>query len=501
MSIALSINLNDLFSKALKVPDYQRPYTWTEKQVKPLLEDLYAFFQKNNANNIPVLLGSTILFKNKIIEKEGEKEVEKDIFEIVDGQQRLTTLAIILHCLGNTNTSFLSQSFTHQKSIDNIKVNQKIINDFIGKKEVDKGSWVDFILEKVHFIEITAPTLDDAFVFFDSQNNRGKTLADYDVLKAHHLRYIADNALATACAKDWERIDKNKDNAIGLAHLLDTILGRGRKWSKGEHNRLVLMDEFKSQRFEKSDSRQYHINRYQQPPIFESWSYLPEKGQEASFSFHNNFDAAIGIGTKRMVLQANSVQYLPFQITQTIEGGELFFWYTEKYYALYKELFDDKNPNTSVFFKELKQKANDLSGKSEENLYNTWIGSLLFYYDKFGYIEFDKIASSFFYALYFLRIRHSRQIGSIPNFMNEKIAIFKIIHEASYHGYILHRIDEFVENIGSDFKNEISNIQEQEAHLARRKFWDIFYQKEGFFLKNENKLQESIKTQLSKLNQ
>ena len=343
MSIASSTNLRKLFCKNLKVPNYQRPYTWTEKQVKPLLEDLYAFFQKNKDNNIPVLLGSTILFKNEITEKEAEKEVKKEIFEIVDGQQRLTTLAIILYCLGKkeiSELSFLSESFTHQKSIDNIKVNQEIINAFREKKEVNKGNWADFILEKVHFIEITAPTLDDAFVFFDSQNNRGKSLADYDVLKAHHLRYIADNALATACAKNWEKIDKNKDNTIGLAHLLDTLLGRGRKWSKGEHNRLVLMDEFKSQRFEKSDSRQYHINRYQQPPIFEHWSYLPEKGQEASFNFHHNFDATIG--TKRMLLQANSVQYFPFQITQTIEGGELFFWYTEKYYALYKELFDDE---------------------------------------------------------------------------------------------------------------------------------------------------------------
>lgn len=135
MSIASSINLTTLFSKALKVPDYQRPYTWTEKQVKPLLEDLYAFFQKNNANSIPVLLGSTILFETKEKDDKGV-DTDKGIFEIVDGQQRLTTLAIILHCLGNTNTSFLSQSFTHQKSIDNIKVNQKIISEFIEKKKL-----------------------------------------------------------------------------------------------------------------------------------------------------------------------------------------------------------------------------------------------------------------------------------------------------------------------------------------------------------------------------
>ena len=486
MSIASSPNLQTLFGKTLKIPDYQRPYTWTEKQVKPLLEDLYLFFQKNNQNQVPVLLGSTILFEND------------NTFEIVDGQQRLTTLAIILYCLGKSDIVFLKQNFLHQKSIDNIKVNQKTISEFIERKEIEKEKWADFILSKVHFIQVNAPTLDDAFVFFDSQNNRGKTLADYDVLKAHHLRYIADNELATHCAKDWEKIDKNKDNTIGLAYLLDTLLGRGRKWSRGNHSHLVLMDEFKSQRFEKTDNRQYHINRYQQPPIFNSWSYIPEKEQHATFHFHNDFDARIG--TKRLTLEADSIKFLPFQITQTIEGGELFFWYTEKYCALYKELFVNENMNTTPFFNELKQKANKLSGKSEENLYNVWIASLLFYYDKFGFIDFDKIASSFFYAFYFLRIRHSRQIGSIPNFMNEKITLFKIIHEASYEGYILHKIDEFVENINTEFKDKFKSFQEREK--ARNTFWSVFYsKKEGFFLKNSNQLQESIKQQLSKLNQ
>lgn len=478
MSIASSTNLQTLFGKALKVPDYQRPYTWTEKQVKPLLEDLFAFFKKNeeNKNEIPVLLGSTILFQNG------------NDFEIVDGQQRLTTLAIILYCLDKNEISFLNQNFTHQKSIDNIKVNQKKINEFIAKKEIDKVKWAEFILSRVHFIQIDAPTLDDAFVFFDSQNNRGKSLADYDVLKAHHLRYIADNQLATLCAKDWEKIDKNKDNTISLAYLLDTVLGRGRKWSRGNHSHLVLMDEFKSQRFQKVESGQYRINRYQQPPIFDSWSYAPEKGQDATFNFHQDFDATIG--TKRLTLEADNTKFLPFQIAQTIEGGELFFWYTEKYYALYKELFIDENVNLSAFFKDLKQKvAHFKYNTGAKHLYDVWIASLVFYYDKFGNIEFDKVAIYLFYSLYYLRMKQaSISEASVYKYIRETFNPFAIIHEASYHGFILKKIEDKMEGKmeEKDDKGPYSGI--------RKDFYTNFFD-------NQTNILKAIESQLSKLNQ
>ena len=496
MSISKSIQLKALFLEALVIPDYQRPYTWTEKQVTPLLADLYAFYMKfkSSSIDIPVLLGSTILFNTH--NAKGSEELQ-----IVDGQQRLTTLAILLFCLNEKKeVRFLENDFPHQKSIDNIKVNQKTINDFIQKKEIDKSEWANFILEKVYFIQINAPTLDDAFVFFDSQNNRGKSLADYDVLKAHHLRYIGSNDLATACAKDWENIDKQKDKSIGLAYLLDTLLGRGRKWSHSDYNRLQIKEEFKSQRSKITNSRQYIINRYQQPAFFEKWTYLVEQGQNLVFHFSPDFDALIG--TKSLICQDKITKFLPFQITQTLEGGELFFWYTQKYYELYNELFDDNNPNTSIFFKALNQKAMQFNYNSgAKYVYNVWIAALLFYHDKFGYNAFDTAATWLFHSLYFLRIDKTRLSElSIHKFIRETFNPFSIIHKAAYHEFIFNDIANKMEGKYKELKNKKEPIN----GISGAFFTGFYYKKNEnnpFFITNQELLPQTIRKELEKINQ
>src|SRR4051812_13549809 len=68
-----------LADKSLTIPYYQRPYTWTDKQVEPLLTDL---FKADKGK--PVIMGSIILHRT-----------HKNLNEIVDGQQRLTTFAIL----------------------------------------------------------------------------------------------------------------------------------------------------------------------------------------------------------------------------------------------------------------------------------------------------------------------------------------------------------------------------------------------------------------------
>ncbi len=459
MSIAESKSLEEIYKNSLTVPSYQRPYKWTKDQVTPLIEDLYIFFNnyKKNENNIPVLLGSVILFCNK----------ETNTMDVVDGQQRLTTLTILIHCLGET-VPFLNQKFIHQTSIDNIKANKKIIDDFILKKDINKSEWAEFIIKHVYFIQINAPTLDDAFIFFDSQNNRGKTLADYDVLKAHHLRYIFSNDLATSCAKDWEKIDK--ENVLG--YLLDTLLGRGRKWSRQEYERLSIKEEFKSQRSNKNDNRTYPLNRYHQPPIFNKWEYQHEKEQPPIFYFNRDFDAVAG--TARITLQAHSFNFLPFQITQTLEGGELFFWYTQKYYEISKALFSDDNAYISDFFREIDKKAKNLaqSNSGTKHVYNVWKGAMIFYYDKFEYIEFDKAAAYFFYSIYFLRIENPRiSEASIYKYIREAFNPFWIIQHASYHKFIFNEIDKMME--GEYTVEKLKTARDKKG--IRKELYDTFY--------------------------
>lgn len=72
------------------IPDYQRPYAWGEDQCQTLWDDIFAFSFPNNDyeafdENEEYFLGSIVTYKN---------EIEKS--EVIDGQQRLTTLMLIL---------------------------------------------------------------------------------------------------------------------------------------------------------------------------------------------------------------------------------------------------------------------------------------------------------------------------------------------------------------------------------------------------------------------
>ena len=82
-----------------KIPLYQRPYSWTTKQAGELLDDLISFIGPDKNVSIdalgPYFLGSIVLIKD---------ESQPDA-EVVDGQQRLTTLTILLSALRHTITT------------------------------------------------------------------------------------------------------------------------------------------------------------------------------------------------------------------------------------------------------------------------------------------------------------------------------------------------------------------------------------------------------------
>ena len=86
--------IQDLFTKDLTLPSYQRPYSWSVKSTNTLFIDTYDAF-KNKLEEYR--LGSVILHKD-----------EQGKYNIVDGQQRLTTLSILLYCLNVQDSHILN---------------------------------------------------------------------------------------------------------------------------------------------------------------------------------------------------------------------------------------------------------------------------------------------------------------------------------------------------------------------------------------------------------
>jgi uncharacterized protein with ParB-like and HNH nuclease domain len=168
--------LSDLINVELTIPSYQRPYKWTSNNVIQLLNDI---FENVIQNRKTYRIGSVILYE------ETEEENKKCIKNIVDGQQRLTTISILLHCLKENNGLLLRQYYKHQISKDNIIYNKRIIENWLSKiKEDNRNFFKNTILEKCEFVLFTVYQQDEAFQLFDSQNARGQSLKPYDLLKA-----------------------------------------------------------------------------------------------------------------------------------------------------------------------------------------------------------------------------------------------------------------------------------------------------------------------------
>jgi hypothetical protein len=475
--ISEQLSLSVIFSKNLSIPHYQRPYTWGidkygKNQVIQLLNDIKEVYDDGTK---PLILGTIILHKNK----------EKNEEEIVDGQQRLTTLAIILYELDKNkpenkpeNNSFLQQDFRHKASKENIKANQKTIKEWLDEEKVDESKFTKTLLS-AQFVVVKATELDDAFTFFDSQNSRGKTLADYDLLKAHHLRYIKNYEVQTDCVLEWEKIDKAKE----LAYLIETLLCKTRVWSrKGNATSVNIINEFKSQRFSALDISDFYLNKYQQPPIFEKWSYEKSNGLELKM---HNIDAILG--TQRIRLLSDSKKFMPFQLTQNLEGGEQFFWFIEKYHNLHLELFDSET-HQHLLYSQLYDSLSNMFGSDSrlQHVRSFFQSVILFYYDKFGTHQIDEFAFFSFHIISFFRLKNkSLTYRSINTFCEKEINLFAIIDKAASPLFIINELNVFITKKVQIDKNSIESG-------IRKEYFEHFYKTENPFIKYLNQQNKNV---------
>jgi hypothetical protein len=351
-------NLQDLFFSdyQLSIPEYQRAYEWNSYHVKNLLNDTYNVSHKNR----PYLMGTIILHK---IETNNQYQ-----FDIIDGQQRLITLSILLHCLEAVeNLPLIDAKFNNVKSFYFAKNTQNEINAFF-KNKSDKNRFKEFVLHKLQFsvLTISGPnSIDQAYTFFDSGNSKGKSLTDFDLLKAHHLMYIPEELeqLARKHNDFWQ--DKNKKHH----ELFSRILRRIRMWSRGlERDNTSERNDFYEfiSTVEPSEVEQneHLFNRYMQPNIFRSW-HRENDEVVLNMKYPQNYTEAI----------------IPFEIPQTIEGGDSFFLYAKRYHEMFEHLFGEKETNKSSFVNYVYSLSKSIDNDYISTAYKA---ILLLYYDKFG---------------------------------------------------------------------------------------------------------------------
>ncbi|MCY2950041.1 MAG: DUF262 domain-containing protein [Planctomycetota bacterium] len=229
---------------------YQREYKWDKKQIHDLVEDLSEKFleeydptheRKKVAEYPHYFLGSIIISK------------KDSVGYIVDGQQRLTSLTLLLVLLRN-----LQKDRAEQVTVDELifseKYGQKSFNLHVDERTVamdalynDGGEtfnaidrsesvqnlvrryndlqtrfpealrdealpyFIDWLLENVHLVEITAYSDDDAYTIFETMNDRGLSLSPTDMLKGYLLANIDEAKRTTANIRWRERIRELND--------------------------------------------------------------------------------------------------------------------------------------------------------------------------------------------------------------------------------------------------------------------------------------------------
>ncbi|RKV44863.1 hypothetical protein DD780_07370 [Helicobacter pylori] len=261
------------FEAYYQIPDYQRPYQWTEENCKKLLDDLLSSYECYKESDY--FCGSLVLI---VINTDSETNAKT--YDVVDGQQRLSTfillakvLATLYSVLDTKNQEFLQASWSDrhenrekkkkkrldfdlvgssakkdfQDALDffddldatkgkNSKSNGSskgknrylknaiCLKDYLEKKEIENiNDFIKWLYFKVVFIKTTCPNVSMALRIFSVLNARGLPLHAIDIFKVELLKKLANkkdqeefvfrwNALRQKCSENESKFPKRKEN-------------------------------------------------------------------------------------------------------------------------------------------------------------------------------------------------------------------------------------------------------------------------------------------------
>lgn len=241
-------------NKKFAIPEYQRPYAWTTDQIQTLFDDLVEYTSGEEKDST-YFLGTIVAYEND----ENEQE-------IIDGQQRITSLFLLLRALysklSSMSETLQSKNFMRQIEAamweqdeltaevdfekvlivsrvvgeeenniftnilvtgetekgrkdpysENYKLFVELIEDY-ASKEPELFYWfIQNVLNRAILLPITADSQDTALTIFSTLNDRGLALSDADIFKAKIYNYI-DNSQKKDFIEEWKLIDESASNA------------------------------------------------------------------------------------------------------------------------------------------------------------------------------------------------------------------------------------------------------------------------------------------------
>lgn len=217
MNQPISLSVKELLQHAhYMIPMYQRNYAWGKGEISQLVNDVLDYLQHKNTNYYHI--GTLVVFKH-------EQHNKKQIYEVIDGQQRLTTLSLLMfwiqkelknkdfhfspniefECRNSSQNTLYglfhlkeNSGILEPKNIfpvnDAILNGYKIINDaliqILTERNVSLGEFANYLINKVQILRVEVPAQTDLNHYFEVMNNRGEQLEKHEVLKAKLLSIL-----------------------------------------------------------------------------------------------------------------------------------------------------------------------------------------------------------------------------------------------------------------------------------------------------------------------
>ena len=244
-----TLTVSDLFDNDNKcnyiIPIYQRNYAWGDNEISSLLQDIKNACEKNKEQDKKYYIGSLVVYRR-----------ENDDFEVIDGQQRLTTLTLIMHHLGKLG--FRNVFFEHrdesEQALSNLN-SEKLPSNFSQalktiKKVIDewgnnKDEIVEFLLDKVEIIRTEVPEGTDLNHYFEIMNTRGEQLEKHEVLKARLMKKLSEDIEKSLFAKMWDACsDMSRYAVMGFEPKIRELIF-GNKWSGKPKCFIEIIDDIK----------------------------------------------------------------------------------------------------------------------------------------------------------------------------------------------------------------------------------------------------------------
>ncbi|GAA9614592.1 DUF262 domain-containing protein [Helicobacter pylori] len=256
------------FDSYYQIPIYQRPYQWTEKNCEKLLDDLFSSYECYKESDY--FCGSLVLIA---IGKDSETNAET--YDVVDGQQRLSTFILLAKVLATLyserldpeNQEFLQASWSDRhenkkkkkkkrldfdlvgssakkdfqdaldffddldaskgedsksngssKGKNNYLKNAICLKNYLREKEIgDINDFIEWLYSNVVFITITCPDADKALRIFNVLNARGLALNATDIFKGELLKKLTEEKEQEELAIRWEDLyQKCLDNGFAM---------------------------------------------------------------------------------------------------------------------------------------------------------------------------------------------------------------------------------------------------------------------------------------------